>query len=805
MNAVAHILSAALRPLGRNPGFGLTVVVTLALGIAPNCVIFAIMDAVYFRPLPYPDQERMVLVNVASKRDATLTGVDGYTFGEWRARATSFDRLAAYRNAGFNLRVGDRADRLTGQVVTSDFFSVVRVAPALGRAIAEADCAPGAPAVLVISDRAWREVFDRRADIVNLPIRLNGNPATVVGVMPPGFTSFMEGRTAGAWAPLPPEPRSGPGGTTSNVIGRLKPGATIAQATAELSAAQSSIAASASEQMRDRTVVARDFQSALFIGLGPALRMLMVIVGLLLLIACANAANLLLGRAAGRTREVAIRTALGAGRPRLVAGQLAESLTLSMAAAACGLLLAFWGTRLVWAGAAPIFTRIGVEGFPFDSRIVVFASGLTSVVVMLFALGPALRGSRGDTAGVLKTGLAGSGHDRRAGRMSRCLVVGQAALCVVTLVVTALMIRSVVHFSHLSASPGFDPTVLVVATLPGPEQGAAADATARAAVVRQIEERLCAVPGVEMVALTNRLPFLESGTPAVVARGGAGAGRESASRVDADVRVVNAAYFETFGVRVLKGRLLTAQDDRTGAPVAVIDERLASTWGAAVPVGDQVTIDGTPRTIVGIVTAETEPSPFRPAPRGVFLPYGQVPSAETTLVVRSRLAADAVTSAVRSSVAAIDPDQPLTELRPLSRALDEFMTPFRLILSLVALFGATALGLAALGLYSVMARGVSRRTREIGIRMAMGAGQREIVGMVMREGLRPAAAGLVLGLLLGLAIARILPSGILGVSGLAGWHYLAAVLVWLAAAAGACFLPARRAASVEPVRALRCE
>jgi putative ABC transport system permease protein len=468
-------------------------------------------------------------------------------------------------------------------------------------------------------------------------------------------------------------------------------------------------------------------------------------------------------------------------------------------------LLAFWGTRLVWAGAAPIFTRIGVEGFPFDTRVVLFALGLTALVVVLFATGPALRGSRAKPAGVLKTGLAAAGRGRQAGRMSRWLVTGQAALCVVTLVVTALMVRSVIHFSRVSASPGFDASALVVATLPGPGEEAAADTTERTAVVRQIEERLSAVPGVDLVALTNRLPFLESGTPAVVARVGAAAGGESGARIDADARVVNAAYFTAFGVRVLKGRALAAQDDRAGAPVAVIDERLAAAWGEADPVGDLVTIDGTPRTIVGVVASETEPSPFRPAPREVFLPNGQVPAAETRLVVRSRLAADAAMEALRRSVAAVDPDQPLSDLRPLSQALDEFMTPFRLILSLIGLFGGTALGLAALGLYSVMARGVSRRTREIGIRMAIGANQHEIVRMVMREGLRPALAGLVLGLLLGLAIATVLPSGILGVDGLAGWHYLAAVVVWLGAAAGACLVPARRAASVEPVHALRCE
>ncbi len=801
MSSVAS-LSAVFRPLRRKPGFALAVVFTLALGIAPNCVIFAILDAVYFRPLPYPDQDRLVLLNVARKDAAALAAADAYSFSEWQRRTASFQALAAYRNAGLNIRAGSRPARVAGQLVTGDFFAALGSAPALGRGISASDCLPGAPPVVVISHQAWKDVFDGRPDIVNLPVRLNGTPGTIVGVMPEAFTSFMEGRPARAWAPLTVEPSPAPGGPEANVVGRLKPGVTIQAAQAVLSAAQSALVQAYPEALRDRRVVVRDFRSSLFGGLGPGLRMLTVIVGLLLLIACANAANLLLGMASARTRDVALRTAIGASRRQLVGGQLAESLLLAAAAAACGLLLAFWGTRFVWSSAAPLFTRIGVNGFPFGWRVVVFATGLTALATALFGLGPAIRGSRGNLVEVLKPGAPASGRDRRAGRLARTLVVAQVTLCVVTLVVTALMVRSFVHFSRLSSNPGFDARGLTVATLPGPE--GARQPGARLVALREVEGRVAAEPGVELVAVTSRLPFLEPGAPSSISLAADASGARV--RFDAELRAVNAAYFTAMSVDVVRGRGITMQDDAGSPAVAVIDERLAgAVWGTADPVGRQLFVDGAARTVVGVVRVKTQPSPFQAPSREVFVPFAQADAGEATLLVRSRLSADAAAGAVRRAVAAVDPEQPLTALQPLSSALDDFMTPFRLILSLIVLFGVTALGLAALGLYSVVSRGVAQRTKEIGIRMAMGASRREIILMVMREGLRPAVVGLSLGVLLGMAIAKVLPSAILGVTGLPASHYLAAVSVWLAAAAAASAVPARRAAAIEPVAALRCE
>jgi putative ABC transport system permease protein len=803
MTTLVETWNAAVRSIKRSPRFALAVVATLALGIAPNCVIFAIMDATYFRPLPYPAQERLVLLDVVSQRGSTPEPPDDYVFAECRSRSRSFEQLAAYRGAGIDVTVDGRPERLGGQAVTGRFFDLLGARPALGRTITDADCAPGAAPVLVVSHRAWQEVFNGRPDIVNLAVRIDGAPGAVVGVMPASFTSFMEGRTARAWVPAAATASSAPGVPGGRVIGRLRPGVTREQAQADVKTIQAALAASFPAALGDCTVVLREFRSALFGGLGPGIKMLAVIVGLLLVIACANAANLLLGRAAERERDLALRAALGAPRSRLAAGPLAESLLLAGAAAAVGLLLAAWGTRLVWSGAAPLFVRIGVDGFPFDARVVLFAVGLTATAATIFGVGPALRGSRTELGVALKAGLPSSGRSRRAGRTTRALVVGQVALCVITLLVTALMLQSFLHFSSLSSRPGFDAAGLFAATVPAPA-GERAEPIRRVALLAEIERSLRAEPGIDLVAVTSRLPFLENGTPVAVAR--AGAATAQAKEADAEARTVNRAYFAAFSVPVVKGRLFTDQDSANQAPVVVVDERLAAAvWGAADPVGESLLVEGTPRTVVGVVASPIRPSPFRPSTKELFLPYGQAAPGELKFVVRSRLSSAAAAAAVRRRVAALDPDLPVVALQPVTEALDDFMTPFRLILGLISVFGAVALSLAALGLYSILSRDVARRSHEIGVRMAMGADRRAIVAMAIRQGLRPAVTGLAIGLVLGAAMTRILPSELLGVRGLAPWHYPAAVLLWLAVAVAACAVPARRAAAVDPLTALRCD
>ncbi len=802
----------------RNPGFAAAIVVTLALGIAPNCVIFAIMDAVYFRPLPYPEQQRLVLLNVARPSKATLDPVDAFTFLEWQRRAPTFERMAAYRNASFSINSGDHPERIAGQLVTPDFFTTLGVQPSRGRGVSAADSVPGAPRVLVISHRTWQDYFSGRSDVIGAAVRLNGVPATVVGVMPPDFTSFMEGRAAHVWAPMTLAAASTPGQATAsnpadavpdggagNVIARLRMGTSLDAARAGLAPAHAALATQFPDYYRDRAVSVRDFRESLFGGLGPGIRMLSVMVGLLLLIACGNAANLLLGRAVQRSREVAVRTALGARRWQLLRGLVTESLLLALAAALLGLFLAFWAVHLVWKGTAPMFRVIGVEALAFDQRVVVFAVVLTALVTVLFGVLPAFRESRVDLVTALKDGTPGAGRGARRGRMSRSLVVGQVALCVLTMIGATLVLRSVVHFAGLAANPGFRPQALLVATLPRPSE-TGGQPGARVAALQDIERRIAATPSVERVALTDRVPFLEAGAGVPVTKQGAGGPDDEGMRVDAEMRAVDGDFFAVMSVPLLRGRLFTPQDAREALPVAVISDRLAAShWKDKEPIGDRLLVAGTWRTIVGVVRTTVQSTPFHPAARELFVPYLQADPGDVKVLVQSRRAVEALAPSVRREVRAVDPDQPVAELQSMEEALGRFMTPFRLILGLTIAFAAIALSLAAVGLYGVIAHGVSRRTREMGIRMALGAGRAQVIMLVIREGLRLAVIGLVIGLLPGLALAKILPSEILGVGGLSPVHFGAAMLLWLVVALVACVVPARRAARVEPMAALRCE
>jgi len=605
-------VKSSVRSLRQNSLYAAAVIVTLALGIAPNCVVFTIMDGIYFRPLPYPQQDRLVPLNVSHPSKATIDDVDAFTLLEWQRRATSFEVLAAYQNTGIDLTFEDRPERIPGLLTTADFFRVVGMRPALGRAFRPEDCVRGAPPVLVISHRTWQDTFAGRADIVN-------------------------------------------------------------------------------------------------------------------------------------------------------------------------------------------------DGFAFDQRVVVFTLLLTAVTMVLFGVVPALRGSRVDLAPTLKEWTSGSGRGTGRRRMSKALVVAQVALCVMTLIVAALMTRSFLHFSRLSSNPGFDPRSLIVAALPHSGEPSARS-EARLAALQDIEGRIAAEPGVGGVALANRLPFLESGSPVVLSKRAPGPEEQAGERIEADARTVNPGYFSMMSIPLLKGRTFTTEDRENNLPVVVIDDRLANArWNDADPLGEWVLVDGTWRTIVGVVGSNIAASPFRSSSREIYLPYLQAPPGDMKVIVQSSRALDSVSAAVRRQVRAVDRDQPLADLQSMEQALDGFMAPFRLILALISLFGGIALALAAVGLYGVVAHGVSCRTREIGVRMALGAGRRDVVNMIVREGLRPAIVGLVLGLLLGIALARILPSEILGVRGLSLYHYAGAAALWFAVALVACLIPARRAARVNGLTALRCE
>ena len=444
-------LRAAARSFRSDRAFAVAIVATIALGFAPTCMVFTLMDSLYFRPLPYPEQHRLALLNTAHPSTASLDEIDPFTFQEWRHKTTAIVTAAVYRSASFALNDGDRPELVPGQYVTADFFRTLGAMPAIGRAPTAADCAPGAPRVVVISDRFWREYFAHRDGIIGSVVRVDSVPATVVGVMPAGFVSFMEGRAARVWTPLARDNEATPSDARGgNAIVRLQNTSSLAQAQAELESVRTTLARQYPEFYRDRALVLRDFRASLFGGLGPGIRVLSVMVGLLLLIACGNAANLLLARAARCTGEVAIRSALGASRLRLIGASLAESVALTSVAAVPGLVLAWAGSRLLWSATAPIFRHIGVDGLPVDWRAVAFTFLLALVTALLTGLWPSFRGSRTDLVAAFGDSSRGTGRTSGRGRMSRALVVGQVALCVLTMIGATLVTENVIRFLRAS-------------------------------------------------------------------------------------------------------------------------------------------------------------------------------------------------------------------------------------------------------------------------------------------------------------------------------------------------------------------
>jgi putative ABC transport system permease protein len=599
-----------------------------------------------------------------------------------------------------------------------------------------------------------------------------------------------------------------PGGeVVGSVVARLKPGISADAARAALAVVHATLVAQHPDFYRDRASSLRDFRSSLFGGLGPGIRMLSVMVGVLLLIACGNAANLLLGRAVQRTREVAVRMALGARRWQIARALVVESFTLSLAGAGLGIGLAYWAIALVWARTAPIFEVIGVDALAFDRRVIAFAALLTAGVTVVFGVLPALRESGVDLVEALKDGTPAAGRGARRRTMRRALVVGQVALCLLTMIAATLVLRSVVHFAGLASNPGFRPGGLLVATLPG--QGSTAPPpAARIATLEEIERRVAGLQGVDRVALTDRVPLLEGGAiveVAVTPSPGAGA-VEPGTRFDAEVRSANQDFFSVMSMPLVQGRLFAAGDNAASLPVAVISDRLAaSRWKDRNPLGDRVLVQGAWRTVVGVVASGVQATPFRAAPGELFVPWRQAAPADVKLLVRSSRAVQQLTPAIRGEVRAADRDQPVADMQTMEEALGRYMTPFRLILGLTLAFSGIALSLAAVGLYGVIAHSVSRRGREMGVRMALGARRAQVVRLVLREGFLLALVGVAVGLLPGLALASILPSALFGVGGLSVVHFVGAVVVWLVVALAACLLPARRASRVEPVAALRCE
>jgi putative ABC transport system permease protein len=791
-----------LRMLLKKPGFTLTAVITLALGIGATSTIFSFVNGILLRPLPYQDSRRLVALDeTAPKRGVTSMGVSFPNFLDWREQNRVFTGVAAYNIGDFTLTGSGEPEKVSGADISYNTFEVLGVAPILGRTFTAEEDRPGNDLVVILGHSLWERRFGSKPEIIGQKITLLNRPRTVIGVMPPDF-KFPE--VADLWVPLALDTnrwtRTDHG---LSAVARLQPGVTVEQARSDMTSIARHIEEANPITNEGLGVSVIPLREGLVSDYHNALLILMGVVGLVLLIACANVANLLLARASTRAKEVAIRTALGAGRWRVFRQLLTESIVLGLMGGALGLTLAFWGLDLLLA-AIPIEFPFWMK-FELDSRVLGFTTGVALLTGLIFGAAPALQASRVDLNEALKDGgrdASGAGRHR----LLRSLVVAEVALSLVLLIGAGLMMRSFMRLQH--TNPGLNPENLLTLRVDLP--GAKYDTPEKQRTFyKELLERVGALPGVEAAGAVSNLPL-----------GGVTWGRSltvegfpvlpvgQAPMINHCVITPN--YFRAMGIPLSMGRDFTDADTRDSLRVTIIDERLAREyWPNESPLGKRVRF-GPPEnnepwhTVVGVVGAVKHESLSLTRRKTVYLPHAEITIADMALAVRAANP-DNLTPAVRGQVKAMDPDLPIINVRTMTEVISRSVWQPRLYTILFGVFAAVALALASIGIYGVMAYSVSERTREIGIRLALGAQRRDVLKLVVAQGMTLALIGAGVGLGAALALTQLMRSMLFEVSATDPLTYAALAALLSVVAMLACYLPARRATKVDPMVALRCE
>ncbi len=804
----------ALRALLRKPAFTLIAAVTLALGIGPNTILFSLVDAVLFQPLPFPQPERLVALWEAVPQKFRVAPAN---YLDWKNQTDAFQTMAAFGAGGFNLTEEGEPLQVQGVRADPDFFPVLGVKPLLGRLLTAADSEPDAAPVALLNERFWRDRFGSDPGIVGRSIRLDGSSYTVAGVVPSGpypswptsigkISFLLEHQRI--FVPL----KLGNFATNRRshvfgVIARLAPDVSLAQAQNQMDAVAERLAQEYPEFNEGEGAMVTPLAMELTGDVRPALVILLSAVGLVLLIACANVGSLVMARSGARRREVAIRTAIGAGRGRLVRQFLVESLLLGLLGGALGVWVALVGLEAVKGLVPQKIPRL--DQVAIDGRVLLFGLAAALISGLLVGLLPALRASSPDLL-ALRSGLALDGAGQRRGR--KLAVVGQVALAFVLLFGSGLLIRTFVQLRRVD--PGFRAQGVLVVDISLPS--GRYDALEKiASFSRRLVEGISAAPGVESVAFGYDSPLAANWTDSYRIEGeGALSDREEAKA--AQLRQVSPAYFETAGISLLRGRGFSALDVAEQPGVVVINQALADRdFPGSDPIGRRLSI-GTPRAmwgeklpasfeIVGVVGNVRFLGPAVEAEPAFYLPSGQFPLTEMSLLVRCASDPLALAPVVRRSAAELDPELPLAAVTTLESLLAERIAQPRFNMLLMGLFGGVALLLAAVGIFGLLSQTVAGRTHEIGVRMALGADRGRILWMVLGEGLVLTAAGLALGLALSLGLAQGFSNLLFQVSPTDPASCLLAALVLLAIALTACLIPAERAARIDPLRALRWE
>jgi putative ABC transport system permease protein len=800
---ITQDVTFAFRHFVAQPGFTVVALLTLAIGIGATSAIFSAVHAVVLQSLPYPAPDR--LVNVYEDYQGQPGGVSAGNFTDARAGATTFKELAAAQYSSFNLAHDGSAERVTGARVTAGFFDVLGVQPALGRAFTAAEDEPGREQVVVLSHRLWTRRFGATPSVVGGDIRLGGQAYRVLGVMPASFDLTADAEEL--WVPIafPPVRKVTHDDHYLTVFGRLKDGVSRDQALGDLERLVPGIKAlypKDTQTLSFLTVpmaddVIGDYRARLFVMLGA--------VGFVLLIACGNLANLLLARGAARSGELAIRAALGAGRARIVRQLLTESVMLALAASVAGLTLAQIGIRALVAMSPPGVPRL--EQARLDSLVILFTIGVAFLCALIFGLAPALRAARTD----VQTGLRSAGRSPSSGgvrdRLRTALIVGELALALLLLTGASLLIQSALALQRVP--PGFKAEGVLSARLSLPaDQYSTPELTQQ--TFEAIVEQARAIPGVRAAAITSQVPR---------GRGGNGNGlvpegrtQDAAHSIGSRLCMVTPGYFDAMGIPIVRGRALNDRDRRDGLKVMVISEALArEAWPDQDPIGRRIgCCDGTLKTVVGVAGDVRSRAPGQAPVPEFYLPIAQVPPAawswiQRTMYVVVRTAGDPSSAGVplRDIVRRIAPDVPLFDVRTMEERLGASLSTARFNMTLLTLLGAIGLLLAAIGIYGVMGYFVSRRTQEIGVRMALGATRADVVRLVVRQAAVPLAIGLVTGVAASLALAGVLRAELFGVSPRDPWTLAGVAALLAVVGLVASLVPARRAASIDPTRALR--
>ena len=802
MESLLQDVRFGLRMLVKSPAFALAAILALALGIGANTAIFSVVNAVLLRPLQYRDAERIVMVWESNPtRNWAQFAVSPANYLDWVKESRSIQSIAAFRTQPFILTGGGDPERLKGLLATGEYLDLAGVQPALGRVFTPEEREPGKGSAVILSDAVWKRRFGARPDVLGTTITLNAEPCTVVGVMPESFRMI-----SGADALMPmafsAEESTRRGAHYLVAMGRLAPGVTLDAASAEMVALAARLEKDHPDTNTGWTVRLVPLFEQTVGDVRPALLALFGAVGCVLLIACANVANLLLARSAARRGEIAVRAALGAGRLRIVRMLLTESVLLSLIGGALGLLLGVWSVDILRALKPGNLPRL--EGLAIDTKVMLFTLLVSTATGVLFGLVPALALSRSHLHEVLQE--AGRAvRNRMSQRVRGALVVAQVAISLVLLVGAGLYLRSV--RTLLGVDPGFNPDGVLTmrASLPNRKYP---DATQQRGFVDRVLLDLQALPGVETAAAVSVLPlsdndliysFTVEGRPPLPPSEGTSANWYS----------VSPGYFKAIGIPLVKGRLFADTDGAESPRVALINETMArKIWPGADPIGQglRMGIDSdVVREVVGIVGDVRHYGLDQPVTMQMYEPLRQRPVSGATFLLKAAVDPGSLAPAARRTVLAVDPEQPVSDVQTLREMVALTMAQRRFTLLLLSVFAGTALVLAAVGIYGVVAYSVAQRTHEIGVRMALGARRREILGLVLRQGMTLALIGVGVGIAGALAVTRLISGLLYGVGAGDPATFATTALLLSGVSLLATIIPAHRATRVEPTAALRYE